>query len=62
MKFFIIVHNYAKIVHRDIKADNLLISENDELKIADFGISSFYEEDDYLHDDIGTRYYMAPEM
>jgi [calcium/calmodulin-dependent protein kinase] kinase len=33
------LHNYAKIVHRDIKPDNRLIDENDNLKIADFGVA-----------------------
>ena len=33
------IHNFARIVHRDIKPDNLLIDENDCLKIADFGVA-----------------------
>ena len=43
-----IVHNYVKVVHRDIKPDNLLIDENDNLKIADFGVSQILEEDKNL--------------
>jgi len=50
-------------VHSVIKPDNLLISEDDVLKIADFGISNFYEDDnDYINNENGTKYFMAPEM
>lgn len=34
-----LVHNFAHIIHRDIKPDNLLIDEFDNLKIADFGVA-----------------------
>ncbi|EGR28915.1 protein kinase domain protein, partial [Ichthyophthirius multifiliis] len=57
------LHNFANVIHRDIKPDNLLISENDELKIADFGVSSMFEGgDDKLSNDHGTKCYLAPEI
>lgn len=58
------VHNFAQVVHRDIKPDNLLISDKDELKIADFGVSKMFEDsmDDALKDDNGTKVYLAPEI
>ena len=34
---------FANVIHRDIKPDNILIDENDNVKIADFGISELLE-------------------
>lgn len=56
------MHNIANIVHRDIKPENLLITEDDHLTIADFGISSIFENgNDFLSNNAGTRAFLAPE-
>jgi eukaryotic-like serine/threonine-protein kinase len=52
----------AKVIHRDIKPDNILIAEN-RLKIGDFGISKFVDESTRSKTFKGGQHiaYMAPE-
>eukprot|EP00850_Spirogloea_muscicola_P020909 SM000230S07345 [mRNA] locus=s230:138676:140634:+ [translate_table: standard] len=50
------------IVHRDIKPSNLLINRRQEVKIADFGVSSMLENTlAQCNSYVGTSAYMAPE-
>jgi calcium-dependent protein kinase len=55
----------AKICHRDLKPDNLLLTYKTgsfEIKLADFGLSQSFSEEDLMHSISGTPYYIAPEM
>ena len=52
-----------RIVHRDIKPDNILMTRDFTPKIADFGISNVLQTDeDKIFDTGGTPLYLAPEV
>ena len=52
------------IVHRDIKSQNLLVREDDTLKVADFGVARSAQETVLTQHGsvIGTADYIAPEQ
>lgn len=54
-----------KVYHRDLKPENLLLDENGNLKVSDFGLSALAESkrvDGLLHTTCGTPAYVAPEV
>ncbi|CAI9107125.1 OLC1v1006415C1 [Oldenlandia corymbosa var. corymbosa] len=57
-------HMYG-VFHRDLKPENLLLDENGDLKVSDFGLSAVTDqvrEDGFLHTLCGTPAYVAPEI
>ena len=61
------------IMHRDIKPDNLLLNENNDVKISDFGISALYYDGNPENINknaalfsgftaVGRQDYVAPEI
>jgi serine/threonine-protein kinase len=50
------------VIHRDLRPANVLVAENDMLKVADFGTSRFLEIAAHGTTVIGSPPYMAPEQ
>lgn len=54
-----------KILHRDIKLDNILLSEHEgelRAKICDFGVSRTINDGETINEQCGTPAYIAPEI
>ena len=49
------------IAHRDLKIDNMLIDDDLNIKLLDFGLSA-QTKTRGLSDSVGTPFYMAPEL
>lgn len=58
-----ISHAHANgVLHRDVKAANLLVTKAGVLKIADWGLARTYEPDSKLTNRVATLWYRAPEL
>src|SRR5258708_2007124 len=53
-----------KLIHRDVKPENMLIGRHSDLLLSDFGIATITQSSRYqsTQEVVGTVAYMAPEQ
>ncbi|EPQ54967.1 Pkinase-domain-containing protein [Gloeophyllum trabeum ATCC 11539] len=51
-----------QILHRDLKPDNVFLSEMNTVKLGDFGLAKALAQPSFANTYVGTPYYMSPEL
>ncbi len=54
-------HNHS-ITHRDLKPENILFDDQEQIKVADFGLSNVMPAGRFLQTSCGSPNYAAPEV
>ncbi|KAJ7771600.1 kinase-like domain-containing protein [Mycena metata] len=54
--------HHRRIVHRDIKLENIILSRTGDARITNFGLSAVFDPQGHLSTYCGTSYFPAPEM
>lgn len=58
-----LVHCHSKgVVHRDIKPENILLDQDFNVKVTDFGFAKVLQPEERLYEVCGTPGYLAPEL
>jgi serine/threonine protein kinase len=52
----------TRVAHRDIKPENILLDDNKNIKLVDFGLSNTWNKGERLKTACGSPWYAAPEM
>lgn len=56
------LHIDKRIVHRDLTANNVMLSENDKVTITDFGLAKHKRDKSEMTSAVGTILYWCPEI
>lgn len=54
--------HHCNVLHRDISTRNILIDNEVQVYLCDFGLSRFYDPDEQLSVGVVTQWYRAPEI
>ena len=63
MSALLYCHTIAGVCHRDIKSENVMLNDQEDAILADFGVSSLFEnDDDAMRGTVGSMRYFSPEI